>query len=356
MNYFYRYIDAKYFSSEDSKNLQLQIFLSVMVTIAALAHVILSVYFLYTGRYFYFTVSTLGFSVHIIALIVNRAGKIRAASFIYVFAIIAYTFLATFFFGTNVNAQWLILLAFLPTVLYFDFTKTQKICLVIAMPVLVNVQQVFPELYSPPVIMENSSFLKFFFTNTIVLGLLVILAVNEIIYRKLTELRTKDIEAYKNMCNIDPLSMLNNRRYAEIYFSQLIRSAHENPCIFCLIDIDDFKAVNDIYGHCAGDIVIQSVAEILRRNTRQTDMVCRWGGEEFLVVMRNCSLKSGQATLEKIRQSIENEAIQTDAGIIKISITGGAKLLTDNNIKSALEGCDKKLYEGKQNGKNRIVS
>ena len=366
MNFFYRYIDAKYLSSRNSKDLQIQIFLSVMLIVTAIAHMILVVYFTYVVLFrdaplvsynslVYIGISIVGVAIYLIAFAINKAGKIRAASLVYVVSMTLFAVSATYFIGADVNAQWLVLLAVLPTVLYFDFSKVLKACLVIALPILVNFLFALPFLCAIPARYQSSVFLKFFYVNTVVIATLFILAVNEIISRKLSELRARDIEAYKNISNIDPLSQLNNRRYAEIYFEQLELGRQDASCVFCMLDIDNFKTVNDRYGHDVGDIVIKTVSDILRRNIRQTDLACRWGGEEFLLVMSSCDLPTGLLILEKIRYAIENEHIPTDHGVIRITITGGACLIVENNLKVTLDACDKKLYEGKHNGKNRIV-
>ena len=127
------------------------------------------------------------------------------------------------------------------------------------------------------------------------------------------------------------------------------------PLEICLMDIDNFKNINDRYGHDVGDTVLKFIADVLRQNIRHTDLACRWGGEEFLVVMRMCSLETGKKILEKIRNTVEQETVQTGSGCIRISITGGAMVLRDDNIKATIEDCDKKLYEGKHSGKNKIV-
>ena len=354
MNFFYRYIDAKYLSSKDSDNLPIQIFLSVLLALAILACVTIGSYFIYTNTPFFVAVFASFILALIAAFLLNNTGKTRAASFIFVFTVIISSFFATYYFGTGVNAQWITFLALLPAVLYLDFTNTQKICIVLATPLLINAQISLPifHLTSTPII--ESTFLKYFYANTILVGTLAILGANAIISRKLFELRSKDIETYKNMSYMDPLTRVGNRRLADFFFNQLRR--HSGPCVFCLIDIDNFKTINDTYGHDVGDIVLQSVANILRQNVRQADLVCRWGGEEFLVAMRGCSMETGLAILEKIRRVVENEAIDTGSGHIKVTITGGAKALENSDIEATLKDCDEKLYEGKRSGKNRIVA
>jgi diguanylate cyclase (GGDEF)-like protein len=353
MNFFYRYIDAKYLSSKDKEGLHLQIFLSVMCIIAAQSCSILIIYSLYIDIFIFVIISTAGVLAFLFGLLLNRAGKTRVASFVYIFSMTALSLLATHFFGISSNAQWLIILALLPALLYFDFTVTQKICIVLVMPILINLQMILPT--STDYLMENSVFLKYYYANATMLGTILVLILNQIISSKISELRKKDLEAYIEMSHIDPLTKLNNRRYAELFFNQLRRRNKDDQCIFCMIDIDNFKKINDTYGHDTGDIVIKFIADVLRQNTRQTDLKCRWGGEEFLVVMYRCNAEMGQKILEKIRNAVEDAVIESSSGNIRVTITGGAMVLTDYNIEAAMEDCDKKLYEAKHSGKNKIV-
>ena len=355
MNFFINHINTKYISSKDGEGLQIQIFLTVMFIIAILYHAVLAIYFSIAWNSVSFAISASGILLYSVGYFVNSAGKTQAASFMFVSFVTLFALVAMYIFGPDVGAQWVIIVALLPTILYFNFSRNIKIIWIAATPILLNIQMIMPELFHAPLLEDNKVFLKYFYVNAVGFGILIILAINEIISRQLAELRTKDLEAYKNMSNIDPLSKLNNRRYANIFFNQLSSGGQNNSCVLCLIDIDNFKTVNDLYGHDVGDIIIQSIADILRRNIRQTDLACRWGGDEFLIAICNCNLKSAQQILEKIRHDVEYEAIQTNAGIIKVTITGGAEELADNNIKAAFEDCDRKLYEGKKSGKNKIV-
>ena len=339
----------------DQGKLQIQMYLSIMLVISSLIHLFIGLYFVYLNSYFLAALSVVDLFVYVIAFFINKAGKTRLASFVFVFKILSYSVISTFLLGINVNVHWFILIAILPTALYLNFTKRQKSCILAAMPFLINLQLLLPKIYPPPFNMDGNTFLKFFFANILVVGLMVGFILNNVITRRLADSYAKDIKDFEDMSNLDPLTRLNNRRYADQFFEMLNNSAMNIPCLFCLIDIDNFKSINDTYGHDAGDIVLMIVADILRQNTRQSDLVCRWGGEEFLVGFQNCELKIGRDILEKMRKSIEDEVINTESGKIKVTITGGASILANSNIKATLENCDKKLYEGKRSGKNKIV-
>ena len=334
---------------------KIQVYLSIVIAIAGAMHVFFGIYFAYLGIYQVVFLNAIDVVVYIAAYLINRTGRTRLASFIIVFKVIIYSLMATFLFGTDVNAQWFIMVAALPAALYLDFTKLQRILIVAAMPFLINLQLSFPWMSPPPFDMGDNIVLRYLFANVIVFSFIFTVTVYAIITRKVADMQAKEIDDLEHKSNIDPLTELNNRRHAEQFFKDLVANSQNIPSVFCLIDIDDFKSVNDTYGHNVGDTALSTVANILRGNTRQTDLVCRWGGEEFLVVLPKCNLEAGSKILEKIRKAVENEAISSEAGKIKITITAGASILTDNNIEMALINCDKNLYEGKRSGKNKIV-
>jgi len=335
--------------------LKVKAYLYVMIAISASIHMLIGIYFAYLGIYALVVLSVIDVIVYIIAFFVNKSGKVRLASFITTFKIITYSLVATFLFGINVNAQWLALVAILPAALHLDFTKKQRVCIVGCIPILINLQLLLPKIHPPPFSMDDNVFLAFFFVNVVVLGFILSIVIDTIITKRIADSYAKEIDNFKHISNVDPLTALNNRRYAEHFFETIINDEQHIPFLFCLIDIDNFKAVNDTYGHDIGDIVLSSIADILRQNARKTDLVCRWGGEEFLIGFSKCSAERGREILEKIRKIIEDEIIFTESGEIKVTVTGGAMILTDNDIKAALVDCDKKLYEGKRSGKNKIV-
>jgi len=331
--------------------LKIQTYLSVVIVVAGATHLFFGVYFALLDIPFVVLLNVFDVFVYIGAFFINKAGKTRMASFIIVFKIIVFSLMATFLFGTNVNAQWFVMVAALPAALYLDFSKFQKVCIIATMPFLISIQLFFPLLFPPPFYMYDNNLLEFLFANIIVLSFILTITLNTIITSRISDLQMQQVDEFKHMSNIDALTELSNRRHAEQFFDKL----DDLPSIFCLIDIDNFKAVNDTYGHDAGDAVLSTVAGILRKNTRQTDLVCRWGGEEFLVVLPKCNSEVGHRILEKMRKTVEDETIHTDSNEIKVTITGGAAVLTDSDIKLTLSICDKNLYEGKRSGKNKII-
>lgn len=172
----------------------------------------------------------------------------------------------------------------------------------------------------------------------------------------LDSFRLQQLQDLRTQANIDPLTGLYNRRFADAYFEKLQagRYPSKNHCV-AIADLDDFKKVNDTYGHDTGDVVLQRVSEIMHESIRKSDYLFRWGGEEFLLVISGATLPEGHARLEAIRQKIKNVTIQHGGNSIQITITIGLAVLDPKNIANSIKQCDEKLYEGKRSGKNIVV-
>lgn len=156
----------------------------------------------------------------------------------------------------------------------------------------------------------------------------------------------------------DSMTKLSNRmKTFDLIQDQIVRTKRtEKPFTLAIADIDDFKLVNDSYGHDAGDTVIIAVAKLMKNSLRKQDIIGRWGGEEFMIVLPETDIDDGKAVLEKLRKNIEsNPTIVNDASI-NITITLGVS--TSNHadtIDEIIKLADNALYEGKRGTKNCIV-
>ncbi|WP_312241955.1 sensor domain-containing diguanylate cyclase [Pantoea sp.] len=157
----------------------------------------------------------------------------------------------------------------------------------------------------------------------------------------------------KSEVQTDPLTQLLNRRglSAILAFYQTTRQ----PFAVLALDIDHFKKVNDSWGHDVGDTVIKQVARTLYSGARQSDVVCRNGGEEFLMLLPDTSLEEAQAIAERIRQSIEEVHIPL-VGQITLSVGVAARRDDDLPLELSLKQADAALYRAKHAGRNRVVA
>lgn len=157
----------------------------------------------------------------------------------------------------------------------------------------------------------------------------------------------------------DPLTGLFNRRHFESQFNRELKRARRQSsglCL-CMIDLDHFKRVNDEHGHQTGDLVLQLVADFLRGSLRQTDVVGRIGGEEFIVLMPDTTLDDAVTIVERVRTSLAQQVIRVEDKTV--SVTGTFALTAvdaeKDNLSSVLRKVDLALYEGKDQGRDRLV-
>ncbi len=154
--------------------------------------------------------------------------------------------------------------------------------------------------------------------------------------------------------NTDYLTKVSNRKFAEEQLAnELYRfNRYHDPLSIFLIDIDHFKQINDSHGHSAGDQILISVVNIIEKNLRQTDILARWGGDEFLVVLPNTPLVQAKELAEKLLLLTRNSFKTTDIPVT-LSI-GLADAKAGQSAKSLLKTADAALYIAKDNGRNRV--
>lgn len=179
----------------------------------------------------------------------------------------------------------------------------------------------------------------------------------EHIKRQQKELEDKNKELQR-FANFDFLTGLTNRRYFEEKISveiSRIKRYSEKACLL-ILDIDNFKSINDKYGHPVGDVILEGVACLLKSQLRETDIIARIGGEEFTILLLNADEEIGKTVAEKIRKRIEKENFIVDGQEINITVSVGITVL-DSRIESYVEGykyADRALYRAKVKGKNRV--
>ncbi|OIO94298.1 MAG: diguanylate cyclase response regulator [Armatimonadetes bacterium CG2_30_59_28] len=151
--------------------------------------------------------------------------------------------------------------------------------------------------------------------------------------------------------------MLNRRLVLDILERELTRGQRlELPLAVLMIDIDHFKAVNDAYGHQAGDAVLKEVAARVSTTVRPYDSVGRYGGEEFLVILPGCDEPRAQIVAERLCCVVSREVVHTSAAEISVTLSLGLALSAQGETSERLvHAADRALYEAKRNGRNRVV-
>lgn len=154
------------------------------------------------------------------------------------------------------------------------------------------------------------------------------------------------------------LSGLYNRSYFFCHASQELRKAlrYKTPLSIIMIDIDDFKKINDNWGHLAGDEVIRDISNILRENTRNSDIVARYGGEEFIIMLPNSEIKGAYKMAELLRESFQNKKVYYQDFYFNFTASFGISTLENKEkIEQLIDKADQALYHAKKNGKNKVM-
>ena len=166
------------------------------------------------------------------------------------------------------------------------------------------------------------------------------------------------MERFRIDAKMDFLTKIANRRAFEARLKEEFERAKRYKSVFTLImlDIDHFKKVNDVYGHMAGDQILRLIAQVLEDQTRFNDFVCRYGGEEFAVLLPESAVDQGRYVADKIRQAVENTSLLHADTKIKVTVSAGVGEVNAerDTPETFIARVDAALYQAKENGRNRI--
>ena len=288
--------------------------------------------------------------------------KYEPAFFYTCIEITAHTILA------SVNVGWecgfaMYIIAFVPVTLYMQFNmeKTLEIRRTYMIGIYQAAAFVFCRIYAhfnePFFKIDSSISTAFYVFNS--LCTFIMLTLFSVMF--MLEIRSSHIsmilknETLNRMASVDALTGLLNRRSMSAEFNRAIGSKENFSVIMC--DIDDFKKINDTYGHDCGDIVLKEVASSINSCLRDKDKVSRWGGEEILILINNSEASAAALIAERIRKKIERSELIFEEKTIHCTITiGVADFSEGKTLEHTITIADERLYRGKTSGKNRVIS
>ncbi len=269
-----------------------------------------------------------------------------------------------YYIGWN-NGFGMFMLFIMPVPFYMPLKKIYLPYLLSAVPLVVFVAAKIilgnpaRSVYSfhDPVANNTIYFINTFFGSVILLYVASIYMFD----RELNKIRmTEKNESLQKIATIDPLTELFNRR-AMMDYLKLVQSScrkSKKSYIIAIGDIDDFKKVNDTYGHEAGDEVLKAVSKIMADNVPAEGYVSRWGGEEFLLLIPSNDIDVGISCADKVRREISELTFLHDSRIpYNVTVTiGMCKALPDDDFEKVISEADKRLYRGKNQGKNCVIA
>lgn len=208
-------------------------------------------------------------------------------------------------------------------------------------------------------------FFKLYYRELASLGaalMVLVLVLNNLRLRSLVKRAVADLESRKRSAEIDartdPLTQMPNRRH---FFEVLDRDIayakrKKHMLVVAMADIDDFKVINDTYGHFEGDKVLNHIGRLFNKEARTSDFHARLGGEEFVIILRDTTLLDAKKVIERLRVSVIENGYQIDHRDLPLTMSFGvASLNSDDTAQTLLRRADEAMYEAKRSGKNKVV-
>lgn len=330
---------------------------------------ILFVHFFLTCLFGYFRVLPL-FIFNIISVLTYLASikLIHKDNFLSVYyitylEIVLHSFVATICVGWKYGfAQYLI--AIIPVCYYMCYTmniKRRKMLIATGsalFAILAFLSCKVLSLYLEPMYelhLKSLELALYFFNSICTFLFLIIFSLIFIFEMNATSMQLRHQNAIlEKLASTDPLTGLYNRRSMHLFLNQALESGSSFSLIMC--DIDNFKKINDSYGHDSGDIVLQEIAQITTDQVKDSGYVCRWGGEEILILITSQMEDKACRIAEDIRRNVANHIFKLDSKWIHCTLTLGVSAYNGHDtLEETISKADYNLYTGKRNGKNVVI-
>lgn len=297
-------------------------------------------------------------SISFILLFLHRLRKYKVVALILTAEVSFYATLTILFTGiSNLTLGYYLLVIVLQVILPYGSVRLRMVVVFLIMALAFS-GAAFSLHHTPAVVFPRalSDFLTISNVFILFVGTTVQLLIGNIVRQIMEQLNQNRMAKLSALANTDPLTGLFNRRYAESYFTDILNTRKDYSYCVAMLDIDDFKSVNDSLGHHCGDEVLVFLAEFLTKNLRRSDIVFRWGGEEFLLVLENIDLPTAYTILDKLRAKLENTSIHAAEHTVHITATIGVSVLDIENSSESIKKADANLYIGKHKTKNMVIA
>ncbi|NBA97987.1 sensor domain-containing diguanylate cyclase [Pseudomonas sp. R5(2019)] len=195
--------------------------------------------------------------------------------------------------------------------------------------------------------------------QSLYLNLLICVVITAIVLWLLNGVVRRFQARIESLATLDSLSGLPNRRGFDLLAAQALQEAQREtrPLMALMIDLDHFKQLNDSHGHLAGDEVLRGFAQVLESCLRHSDIICRWGGEEFIVLLKDTNSHNARLIAEKIRQRSEQQVFRYADKALRLTISVGLTALqADDSLHSLIARADNALYRAKKSGRNGVCA
>ncbi len=278
--------------------------------------------------------------------------KLTMATYILIFALNYYILWSTYFGGYDKNAVIVLPVLIFTVNIMFPINRVHKNLLTFFM-LLTYIILYYIKRNVMPMYYNELYFLHDVNIFLALSGTLFVIYTDKILNNYIKVNSDRKLNTLTKKVNTDYLTGLVNRRFLEEKFNE--KGFLKNSYIV-IADIDFFKNVNDTYGHNAGDTVLKKLATMYNSHFRDTDIICRWGGEEFIFIIKRINESSIDYKLESLRSKIEKHTFKHKNDKIKITVSFGVCTVdSDIDVDKNIEYADEALYHAKENGRNKIV-
>ena len=352
-----RMIDSGRF--EDDSELYLYLLLIIATFFSGVMHALLIAVMALVGVSLLVIVNVVSvciYSLIMVMLIKHRCYKLIGIAI--AVEVILYTLFVSIWIGANEYTilYYFVLLFMQPTIPYASGKVRLAVAVAIWLALLVSVLiGIYIQPFHPLQGSYNITGMILFNVNLTFIGVALELSVGVFIQEVIARCNVNRMDEYKNQANTDSLTGLNNRRYAEEFIAKISSGTVDDNWCVAMLDVDNFKQINDTMGHPIGDEVLRKLSETLRTHLRKTDVIFRWGGEEFLIFLSDVELEVAAKILDKVRNHMEETAIKLGGNDVGFTVTVGVAKVDVKDVQKSIGLCDERMYFGKQTGKNKVV-
>lgn len=345
-------------SENESK--YLAILLRVLSILSAFYMLSASTHLILIGYYLYGSVSIMFIAAYFAIFIQTYASNTRSSHFLFNITSTLIAILLPLLTGFDKNFQWIFIIISLVSFYGIENDVKKKLKQNFTLIIVFLCISILSNIFGPYKTGAKHYMIIFNIISALYYGCAVV--VIAYCYNKKFNASEEKLYNYNQkliqMASMDALTKLANRRSMTDYLQQLSVVKNKKGDIFCIAiaDLDYFKKINDVYGHYAGDYVLQEVANIFKKTMEGRGKVARWGGEEFLFCFDDLSPKQCYKILDKMREEIENTRFEYDTNVIHVTLTIGLEEYYHvYGIEGTISKADKKLYDGKAQGRNVVI-